>query len=202
MDWLKEQMRYVHLDFHTPKGVNVADGFDEEEFLQTLRKTRADSIAIFAEEYLFPQIREVLETYDVDGLLLDIVFFREGACFCSYCQEGMKKQELNTFNEEEHLLFNDSSLEKFLARTYDLAKDIKPQVAVTFDNLVKIGARDYLPYLDYWWIESLPYGWRLYYLPVYARYLRTLGKPIAGLTARFQKSWGDFGSLKPLQHLL
>lgn len=285
MNWLREQMRYIHLDFHTPRGIEVASRFDEEKFFKTIRETNADSIAIFAkdhyghsyyptrigyphpdlkfdlfgsmlnackkaglkvfayisvgwdnwvaekfpqwmqvdsngvpilagywrtlclnspytEEYLFPQLREVLENYEIDGIWLDIVFFMEGACFCPYCLKGMEEQGLNPQKEKEHLLFNDLSVKKFLERTYAMVKDIKPEVAVSYNNLVKIGARDFLPYLDYWWIEALPHGWGLYYLPLYARYLRTLGKPIAGLTARFQKSWGDFGSLKPLQHLL
>lgn len=285
MHWLREQMRYIHLDFHTPRGVKVATKYDEKKFVDVLKKTGADSIAIFVkdhyghayypsklgnmhpdlkldlfgsmlfaskkagfrvfayisvgwdnwvadkfphwmqvdkegtpllagfwrficlnspyiEEYLFPQIGEVLENYDADGLWLDIVFFTEGACFCEYCIKGMKEQGVNPYNEKEHLLFNDSCIKKFLERTYALAKKIKPSVVVSYNNLVKIGARDFLPYLDYWWIEALPHGWGLYYLPLYARYLRTLGKPLAGLTARFQKSWGDFGSLKPREHLL
>lgn len=285
MNWLSDQMCYIHLDFHTPTGVNVASNFDEKKFVEILKKTGADSIAIFAKDHyghayypsrlgnfhpdlklnlfgemlsachkaglrvfaylsigwdnlsaqkfpewqqvnkkgepilagnwrslclnspyvnkrIFPQIREVLENYDVDGLWLDIVFFMEGACYCPFCLQKMESLNLDPNNEYEHLLFNDTSVREFISETYNFAKKIKPDVAVSFNNLVKIGARTFLPHLDYWWIEALPHGWGLYYLPLYSRYLRTLGKPMAGLTARFHKSWGDFGSLKPLQHLL
>jgi hypothetical protein len=33
-------------------------------------------------------------------------------------------------------------------------------------------------------------------LPVYARYMRTLGKPVVNMTGRFHKGWGDFGGIR------
>jgi hypothetical protein len=50
--------------------------------------------------------------------------------------------------------------------------------------------------VDIFEIEWVPHGWGFLYYPLYARYIRTLGKPFNGITARFHKSWGDFGTLK------
>ncbi len=47
-------------------------------------------------------------------------------------------------------------------------------------------------------IESLPTGgWGYMYFPVTVRYARTFDKPYLGMTARFHKSWADFGGYKP-----
>src|SRR6185436_4327696 len=47
-------------------------------------------------------------------------------------------------------------------------------------------------------IESLPTGgWGYMYFPKNVRYARTLPRPYMGMTARFHKSWADFGGLKP-----
>ncbi|MEO6436215.1 MAG: beta-galactosidase trimerization domain-containing protein, partial [Tepidisphaeraceae bacterium] len=47
-------------------------------------------------------------------------------------------------------------------------------------------------------IESLPTGgWGYMYFPKNVRLARTLPKPYMGMTARFHKSWADFGGLKP-----
>ena len=35
------------------------------------------------------------------------------------------------------------------------------------------------------------------YFPINVRYARTFSKPVLGMTARFHKSWADFGGLKP-----
>ena len=47
-------------------------------------------------------------------------------------------------------------------------------------------------------IEALPTGgWGYMYFPVTVRYARTFDKPYLGMTARFHKSWADFGGYKP-----
>ncbi len=47
-------------------------------------------------------------------------------------------------------------------------------------------------------IEALPTGgWGYMYFPKNVRYARGFGRPYLGMTARFHKSWADFGGLKP-----
>ena len=47
-------------------------------------------------------------------------------------------------------------------------------------------------------IESLPSGaWGYYHFSRMARMQSHWGKPWLGMTGRFQKSWGDFGGIKP-----
>ena len=52
-------------------------------------------------------------------------------------------------------------------------------------------------------IEALPTGgWGYMYFPLNIRFVRTFGLPTMGMTARFHKSWADFGGLKPEAALL
>ena len=47
-------------------------------------------------------------------------------------------------------------------------------------------------------IEALPTGgWGYMYFPKNVRYARGFARPYLGMTARFHKSWADFGGLKP-----
>ena len=44
-------------------------------------------------------------------------------------------------------------------------------------------------------------GWGYLYFPTYSRVVRTYPRPIQGMTARFHKSWADFGGLKTIPQL-
>ena len=51
--------------------------------------------------------------------------------------------------------------------------------------------------------EALPTGgWGYSFFPIHARYARTLPRPVQGMTARFHKSWADFGGIKTKDQLL
>ena len=72
---------------------------------------------------------------------------------------------------------------------------------VDFNTQTVLGVRDSLPYLDNIEIEALPTGgWHYAYLPLHARYARTFGVPVYGMTSKCLKHWGDFGGVKhPMQ---
>jgi hypothetical protein len=58
--------------------------------------------------------------------------------------------------------------------------------------------REEMPFQAQHEIESLPTGgWGYMYFPKNVRLARTLPRPYMGMTARFHKSWADFGGLKP-----
>ena len=60
------------------------------------------------------------------------------------------------------------------------------------------GVRPELPSYTHVEIESLPSGmWGYTHFPLFVRYFQPLGKELLGMTARFHKSWADFGGLKP-----
>ncbi len=155
----------------------------------------------YVPEYLWRQVEEIVNNYPVDGMWFDIVFFPSNTCFCEHCLKAMKAEGMDPRNLKEHQRFNNLSVERFLKGTTNLVKSINPEVAVAYNNMIKIGARSRAPYLDKFEIESLPHAWGFLYLPLYSRYIRNLGKPMDGVTARFHRSWADFGSLKSVAML-
>ena len=67
--------------------------------------------------------------------------------------------------------------------------------------LARLGEEKHL--LQHVEVEALPTGqWGYAYLPVQIRYAKTLGLPVIGMTARFHKSWADFGGLRTVPSLL
>jgi len=79
-------------------------------------------------------------------------------------------------------------------RIADTANELKPNLLLYFNGLPFEDQQDIGTYLEY---ECLPTGgWGYESLPVYARYVRNLGKPVLNMTGRFHRSWGDFGGIR------
>ncbi len=88
-------------------------------------------------------------------------------------------------------------------------RDAAPAGATIYynaDNDISVdgstGPRARYPQMTHAEIESLPSGpWGYHHFPRVARALAHWGKPWLGMTGRFQRSWGDFGGIKPLAAL-
>lgn len=155
----------------------------------------------YTEEIVIPQVREIITGYDPDELWFDMLWVVEEECFCDYCRSKMLELGLNPELRSDRVLFSDWTDEQFMKRITAFAKSLKDTIVVTYNNCVRIGARRKVPYMDVFEIESLPHAWGYWYFPLYARYIRTLGLPVKGMTCRFHTFWGDFGSVKPIAQL-
>ncbi len=153
-------------------------------------------------DYVKAQTKEVLENYDVDGIFFDIVFQVRPGCLCYYCRKSMKEQGLDIESEEdleEHSLRVEH---RFMKMMRDLVKSIKPEATVFFNGRIGPNLREEAEYFTHFEIESLPTAfWGYWHFPFYVRFVRTLGKPVVGMTARFHKGWGDFGGVKTIEQL-
>lgn len=155
----------------------------------------------YTEEVVIPQIKEIVEGYDPDELWFDMLWVVDEECFCNYCREKMIEQGKDPANRNDRIAFSDWTDQQFMKKVSGFAKSLKPEIVVTYNNCVRIGARKKIPYMDVFEIESLPHAWGYWYFPLYSRYIRTLRIPVKGMTCRFHKFWGDFGSLKPVPQL-
>ena len=148
-------------------------------------------------DYLAQQTEEVLRNYETDGIFFDIVVHPEAGCFCRWCVQDREELNLDSESGEDLKKHKEIVLQRFQKRLYDVVQRLKPDVSVFFNGSIRIGMRSTLPYLTHLEIESLPSGgWGYRHFPFFVRYCRTLGKDFLGMTARFHKSWADFGSLK------
>lgn len=146
-------------------------------------------------EYVAKQTEEVVKKYNVDGIFFDIT--GQDRCFCTYCLASMKELKLNPENAEDQAKHVRAVRLNALTRLYKSVRRFRPKASVFFNGNLNIGMGEKLKYYTHLEIESLPSGgWGYNFFPLYVRYYQTLGKNYMGMTARFHKSWADFGGLK------
>ena len=145
--------------------------------------------------YVTKQTEEVVKKYNVDGIFFDIT--GQNQCFCSFCIEKMKKAKLNPEDETDQVKHVKEIRLKALSKLYKTVTRHRPKASVFFNCNLNIGMREKLKFFSHIEIESLPTGgWGYNFFPLNVRYYQTLGKNYMGMTARFHKSWADFGGLK------
>jgi len=146
-------------------------------------------------QYLADTVKELLDRYDVDGVFFDICMDQVS---CS--EPALAKLRKDGFNPEDpadRTEFAHRQAVAFLREFYQLVRKLRPHLPVFFNGRVDINMRDSLPYLTHLEVESLPSGqWGYDHFQRIGRYARTLSQSFLGMTARFHKSWADFGTLK------
>jgi hypothetical protein len=144
-------------------------------------------------EHLLAMLREIAAAYPVEGFFLDCMGL--WPCIGGECIREMKSLGMDWKSTED--------LEKFAHMSrLRLARKISATVRgesgrdllIYFNGIPFEEQKDIGTYLEY---ECLPTGgWGYEVLPVYSRYLRTLGKPVLNMTGRFHRTWGDFGGIR------
>jgi len=146
-------------------------------------------------KYLADTVVELLEGYDIDGLFFDIVMDIDS---CSQAAlDRMRAEGVNPDDAAQRRAFSRRVMVEFVREFYNLVQKHRRGLPVFFNGRIGIPMRDSLPYLTHLEVESLPSGnWGYGHFQRIGRHVRLLGKPFLGMTARFHKSWADFGSLK------
>ncbi len=156
----------------------------------------------YVTDLVWPLLREFLGKYCPHGIFLDMVTFPRGACYCSFCQQRMREEDVDPTDRLAHHEFVQRSLDRFMEQTYHLVKDLAPEVAFTCNNQVDFGIlRRRRRWMDYVELEA-PISWSTWSYPIRARYARTCGIPFDGMTTRFLRSWGYFGTLNPTPQII
>ncbi len=154
-------------------------------------------------DYVAAQTEEVLRRYPVDGIFFDIVMQTQPGCVCAACRQMLAKRGADIGDDAA---LREQTLEiarEFMHRMTRLVHSVRPQASVFYNSRLRVsadahrGVRPEMPYYTHVEIESLPTGgWGYNHFPLYSRYFQTVGKDLMGMTARFHKSWADFGGLK------
>ena len=142
------------------------------------------------------QTAEVLERFSCDGFFFDIVY--QGPCACDVCRATMEDAGLDPDLEEHRRRHAALVLDRFKTEMTALVRASAPEASI-FYNAGHVGpeTRRTLDQVSHLEVESLPTGhWGYLHFPVTARFARTFGPPLVGLTAAFHTTWGDFGSYK------
>ncbi len=148
-------------------------------------------------DYLNAQAEEVAKNYDADGFWFDILFYPPEGCFCPYCMREREKLGMDSTKLEVRQQHAETVLMRTMDRLYTTVRRYRPQALIFFNGRVRIGMRPELKYYTHLEIESLPGGqWGYAHFAVMSRYIRNLGFDYLGMTGRFHRSWGDFGTLR------
>lgn len=147
-------------------------------------------------QFLKTQLKEVLDTVEVDGVWFDAANIV--TCYCPKCIEGMKAQGLNPLNPEEARKFAVDTYYEFVNEFSDFVHSYNLDYHVTY-NKGHVGwlDRPIQEKHDYYAFESLPGGdWGYMDFPLAIRYNRNFMADCAGMTGRFHTTWGDFHSFR------
>ncbi|MCS7252828.1 MAG: alpha-L-fucosidase [Armatimonadota bacterium] len=148
-------------------------------------------------DYIEAQVNELLDGYDVDGFFFDIVFMQLDGCCCRYCFDEMKRMGLDPSNPSDRKKHGLNVTLRFMERMSNLIWSKRRNATIFYNGAVRYGFGQWAKYMSHVEIEALPTGgWGYLYFPMWVRYVRNFGLPVLGMTARFHKSWGDFGGLK------
>lgn len=149
------------------------------------------------QDYLYEQTQEVLKAFHpVDGLFFDMCWDQISAS--NWAKAGMQKRGLDPTSDADRVRYAHDVSMAYMKRFYKLVKSHAPDATVYFNsrplwNMAEEGA--FLSQIE---IEALPTGgWGYMYFPNNVRFARNFNRPYLGMTARFHKSWADFGGIKP-----
>jgi hypothetical protein len=143
------------------------------------------------------QIREVAESLPVDGFWLDIISTRD--CSCNWCRERMLQQGLNPANKDDRMKNGVEVTQNYILETSAFIRNINPGFLIFYNSgHTTPFHRKVDSAFSHFELESLSSSskWGYPFFQNEARYVRTLGKEMVGMTGKFHSIWGDFHSFK------
>jgi hypothetical protein len=149
------------------------------------------------QQYLAEQTREVLEKFKpVDGIFFDMCWDQPSVS--NWAKDQMEQWGLNPELEQDRFRHARRVALEYMRRFHAMVKKSAKDATVFFNGRGHGNLREEMSAQTQHEIESLPTGgWGYMYFPKNVRFTRTLPLPYMGMTARFHKSWADFGGLKP-----
>lgn len=148
-------------------------------------------------EFVKSQIKDVIENTNVDGFWLDIIAPRD--CSCRLCLENMVQNGLDSKNLRHRMENAERVIIHFMQEISDFIRSYNNRYLIYFNSgHVAPFHRKVYDAFSHFELESLSstVKWGFPFFQNEARYVRTLGKEIVGMTGKFHSSWGDFHSYR------
>ncbi len=142
-------------------------------------------------------VDEVLDHCEPDGIWFDMVSPIRCECYCWRCLEELREAGLDPLDPDVQRRHKNELHNKLVGALSEHVKARRPDAQVDFNTQATLGLGERVEYIDNIDIESLPTGgWGYWYFPIHARYARTFGVTVYGMSGRFHRAWGDYGGLK------
>jgi len=152
-------------------------------------------------QFLFDMVADLADCVPAaDGLFFDITQSRFS--YAPHWLDAMKQNGLDVESVADRDAFARCVMDDWKREMTAFVRGLPgcgDEATTIFYNAGHIGPNDRAAAeaFTHFEVESLPSGgWGYMHFPTAARYARTLGKPLLGMTGKFHTSWGDFGSLK------
>lgn len=154
------------------------------------------------QDYFRAHLEELLARYPIDGFFIDMLVVHPKADWSDHAVAFREQHGLMGRDPLTHARF-EALAQQTWADAFSKLIRAKAPHASRFYNAENrlytdptLGALARADAQTHFEIESLPAGmWNYHHFPRVARNLRKRG-PWLGMTGRFQKMWGDFGSVK------
>jgi hypothetical protein len=149
------------------------------------------------QEYLAEQTAEVLRLLrPVDGIFFDMCWDQPSSS--QHAIAGMRRAGLDPASEADRQTYAHAAALAYMDRYYRMVRASAPEATVYFNSRSYFNLGEEVRWQSQVEIEALPTGgWGYMFFPRVVRFGRQFGRPYLGMTARFHKSWADFGGLKP-----
>lgn len=153
----------------------------------------------FKEQFMIPQIREIVSLYDLDGMFFDGTFAK-GICYCDDCRRRYKTDtgyELVPSDEPEvRRKYNDWRLAEYRKLRIDICNvihEVKPDLEVSFNASYVPRQPEIVPdEVDTLMIDVYPYD-QLFQGSYHAACFALTGKQFEIMNTAFLDWWGDWG---------
>jgi hypothetical protein len=149
------------------------------------------------QEYVAEQSREILKLFKpVDGIFYDMCW--DQPSLNNHFVDAMIRARLNPESELDRQTYAHRLAHEYMARFNEMIKASSPNATIYWNCRKYSNLREEAKFQTQIEIESLPTGfWGYQYFPRHVRNAYNYPQPYLGMTARFHKSWADFGGLKP-----
>ena len=146
-------------------------------------------------------VGELLDRYPLDGFFFDIVRYDPDACACQVCLPELREFAAAAggaiTDPALRRRFHDHVARRWMRRMSAFVRERRPEVGLFYNSRWGMHLADEVDVYTHLEVESLPTGgWGYGFFPLWARFGRTLGLPMLGMTGRFALSWADWGGLK------
>ncbi|MGL4610781.1 MAG: beta-galactosidase trimerization domain-containing protein [Trueperaceae bacterium] len=179
----------------TPEGC-IGNGYTKGEGLYEPGFRRALCFNSPFGDFMKAQVEEVLELFSPDGFWFDGVMPLDDSS--RWSREGMRALGLNPQDKEQRIAYGQKVYEDFKLELSNLIRRHAPHAGIFYNRgHIDPSIRASLKAYTHLEVESLPGdAWGYDHFPITGRYVRTLGKPWLGMTARFHTGWADLHSFK------
>lgn len=148
--------------------------------------------------HIYDLTEEVCRRYPVvDGLFYDITVVG-GPCYCDECRAGMVQMGLDPEKEADAKRYFVMKRQAFMRKCNEILQRYHPGATIFFNaGGANMKLPEYHALQSHFEMEDLPTAWGGYdKLPLRAKFFKTTGKHIVGMTGKFHLDWGEFGGFK------